>query len=1032
MGIADHVNIHRAAAARALNEMKNEGLINSETKHVIRGNRNRKVYFLTYEGIQAVREVEKSLLESRIRVRGVGKEESSAREISDVLRMKDSELTLLVIANELKNGTLSIGIRDEEGTGSSERSPPTGEDGSEYLFSSQVPSYPYFTGRKEELQFIETSVTEGHTIAIVIHGIAGIGKTSLAAKAAHTLKNDRNIGWVNVHQWTGFHSFSTALFSQLETRSRREGGKTTPGKLGLGIGMGKDEEISHWHFEEILKQTLTLLKRSPRLIVIDDAHNANPQIQKYLKALFTHLSSWRKCTFILTSRTMPNFYDRRMVTVENSIREITLSGLNFDDAFELVSHLYDPEKGLDTPASGLMDLPSLEIGPGKEALLGKEAFGKVYTQTLGHPFALELISRMGSTSSKLDFQRFLSKEIVEALTPQERTILEVCSVFRHPASMEMLVNSIPDPSVSMEHVETLLKKNLIRSLKGNISIHGLIKDFFQPRITPDSLKQYHSIAVDYYTIALKGDDTTFSGGVGGGYDEMGTTGPALIRGEEHSLVVERIHHLVHSGSTDRAFNLIIEWADELICYGNSEFFELLGQIEIEGVDEERRKQLLEIMGDAQAEFGLVDKAIESYVKRMEFEDTDPAGEARLLQKIGELEGERGDIDASIRLKKRSLGILLKRRDLRKSALMYNELGLDHWKVNRKGEARKCFHKAVDLLGKAEERYALSRVLLNLAQLESEAKHHMEADSHLKESLKRTHTDEEKIEIYHMMGDFSSNVGERKKAILNYQKGLKLAEGTGEYREMLSLIERLTEMYLEDGEKGKALDVIQHGITFIEEGAVRNRDDERGQAHPHFLFHGRDHTAEKPATADMGKKLDVRGKQEMRDDSLRRGRGEGGGKKRSRTQETIRRDNYRFAVLCEIAESILSERGEPETAADYLEKASMIYRNFNDDAKAARLILRKGMHEFAAGKEPEAVRSYRNAFALYERISDPKGSAISLLNFTAALEKITKKKETIHDQLVRLYEKARSLSMEAGYDKGVELSDKKLKKLTEEK
>ena len=183
---------------------------------------------------------------------------------------------------------------------------------------------------------------------------------------------------------------------------------------------------------------------------------------------------------------------------------------------------------------------------------------------------------------------------------------------------------------------------------------------------------------------------------------------------------------------------------------------------------------------------------------------------------------------------------------------------------------------------------------------------------------------------------------------------------------------------------------------------------------------------------MGKKLDVRGKQEMRDDSLRRGRGEGGGKKRSRTQETIRRDNYRFAVLCEIAESILSERGEPETAADYLEKASMIYRNFNDDAKAARLILRKGMHEFAAGKEPEAVRSYRNAFALYERISDPKGSAISLLNFTAALEKITKKKETIHDQLVRLYEKARSLSMEAGYDKGVELSDKKLKKLTEEK
>ena len=664
-----------------------------------------------------------------------------------------------------------------------------------------------------------------------------------------------------------------------------------------------------------------------------------------------------------------------------------------------------------------VDSSPLDVDHAEGALLGKEAFGKVYAQTKGHPLALELISRLGSTSSKLDFERFLSEEIMEALSPEERTILEVFSVLRHPANMKILLSSLPDPSLSMVHMEILLKKNLIRSEREKISIHGLIKDFFEPRITRLDMVRFHSVAADYYAHALKGNETTVSVWNGSEYNGIRRAESTLLREEEHSFVVERIYHLVHAGRPELAFDLIIEWADELISYGNSEFFEVLGQVGIEGVDEERRKLLLEIVGDAQAEFGQVDQAIESYVKRMEFEVTDPVGEARILHKIGELEGERGDIDASIRLKKKSLGILLKRRDLRRSALMYNELGLDHWKTHQRGEARTCFHKAVDLLEESGERYALSRVLLNLAQLESEEKHNMEADSHLKESLKRTRTDEEKIEIYHVMGDFSANVGERKKAILTYQKGLKLAGGSGEYREMLSLMERLTGMYIEEGEMEKALGMIEHGIKVIEEGARHTRDS--GKDHLHFHSHVRNHATEQTTPADPGKKMGVRGQPERHVDMHMLG------KKRSRTQEAIRRDNYRFAALCETAESILAEQGESDRAADYLEKAFAIYGNFHDDERTARLLLRKGMHEYAAGKEPEAVRSYKNAFALYERIGDLKGSAVSLLNFTAALEKITPKKETIHGQLIRLYEKARTLSLEAGYEKGAELAEKKL-------
>ncbi|MCK4613430.1 MAG: helix-turn-helix transcriptional regulator, partial [Thermoplasmata archaeon] len=58
MGIAGHVLIHRAAAARSLKEMTEKGFIISRTKHVVRGSRKRKVYFLTDEGLRAAQEVE--------------------------------------------------------------------------------------------------------------------------------------------------------------------------------------------------------------------------------------------------------------------------------------------------------------------------------------------------------------------------------------------------------------------------------------------------------------------------------------------------------------------------------------------------------------------------------------------------------------------------------------------------------------------------------------------------------------------------------------------------------------------------------------------------------------------------------------------------------------------------------------------------------------------------------------------------------------------------------------------------------------
>jgi len=68
-------------------------------------------------------------------------------------------------------------------------------------FSTEAPTISYFYGRKKEMTLLKKRVDdkEGPNI-IFIHGTAGIGKTTLAAKLKHNYRGSKHLFWHNFHE----------------------------------------------------------------------------------------------------------------------------------------------------------------------------------------------------------------------------------------------------------------------------------------------------------------------------------------------------------------------------------------------------------------------------------------------------------------------------------------------------------------------------------------------------------------------------------------------------------------------------------------------------------------------------------------------------------------------------------------------------------------------------------------------------------------------------------------------------------------
>ena len=949
MGIAREVQIHRAAAARSLNQMKRKGLVVSDTRHVSGASRKRKVYFLTEKGFQLAKEVEEQILQSEILV--IEREEREKRpvQVKALLKRRKDGINLLRICNNLQDGVLDLRLVEKDIE-------------KKFYFSEDVPIFSSFTGRKKELAELISLVKSGRVSGIVIQGIAGIGKTSLAAKVAEEFKDKRHVFWFSFHPWTTSQSFISRFLGLLFVHLKGE-------KEAFSLSF--KDEITSERFEDFIHQSINLLKHSQILLILDDVHLAKKAIGDFIGALLGEMKNVKKVTILMTSRTTPDFYDRRLVHVEKRVVEYNLSGLSFEDAFAFVKSLRK-----ETPAS-LTEFTSENLTYSSEEtvfpfqpFLNQKEFEVIYKEVEGHPFALELMATMGFHSAKIDFDRFLDKEILEHLKKEELSVLMFFSLFRTPVEIKTFLEVVPDKSVSRHDIEELVKKHLLKWKDGFLTLHGLIRDVVAGHLTKSLEKEYHKSAAAYYLALLRKMEVNLN------------LSEEKWWHDKNLLVIEQIYHLLKGDDYKKAISLIFENSDEFISCGYPEFYELVQMVEAERLKEEERKKFLEILGDAHGAFGSFERAFETYMKKLEKEKEDSLERAKLLQKMGELKKEKGELDASIEFKKKSLSIFQKKKNYLETARVYNELGLDYWSKGEIKKARASFLKALSLVKKLGSSEHLSQILLNLAHLESEVGQDEEAESYLKESLKIGEDGGERIRAYSLSAEFALKKGEKERALENYKKAFEIAKKGRELRALLLLLKKLKNLCFEMGKEEEARKLLSSGIDFLEKEAREKKGGWIGSA-------------------------------------------KGGFSALTKTQQSFLKENFLFASLCQELASLYEKLGKFEKSYSYYIKASKIYMAFEDSENLATVFLKLGQNALRRGKMSEGARFYKEAFLLFERAGNIKGCAVSLLNFAAVIERSGEREEK---KLSQLYKRAEELSLQAGFKKGIEISKRKREEL----
>lgn len=433
-GIAQASGIDVPHFTQYVRPLVREGLVRERMAHVKDVRRRRKVYDLTDTGKLSAVRLRDKLRSEVVRVRDErGVHEATVSQVVDQTAGKASILD--VVRTAMDDGIVDL----------ASLVPVPRTSFVEML--SGAPRIDVFVGRRAELDVI-TSEGEAPRL-FVVRGVAGIGKSSLGAKAAELFRGKWNIFWHRTRPWDTISSILAGVGDFLSAL----------GRPGLRSVLSRGETSRG---AEILREDLTGTKA---FLVFDDAHEAGEESIAFLRVLKEAVENAPDARALVLTRRSLHFYDRRDVVLTGLVAEIDLQGLNSQDVAALVSS--EP------------DAPRLaELG----RWLG------------GHPLFLELIKAQHPPSTKTmrDVHRFIKEEIYDKLTGDERSAMKTASLYEVPVPPHALLSRA---DLSHDVIFALADRSLLRLVGDDrFEVHDTIRDFLQSLVTPSESQSLGAFA----------------------------------------------------------------------------------------------------------------------------------------------------------------------------------------------------------------------------------------------------------------------------------------------------------------------------------------------------------------------------------------------------------------------------------------------------------------------------------------------------------------------------------------------------------
>lgn len=666
-GIADYLSLARCNVSRAMKKMEEEGIIEGKKAHIKGINRKRLVYFPTTNGLIRIQEINEELDKIKLPFKGEDGEikELSIDDISKILDNRFSFLELYEFYSKNEFIDISIIKREEEKL---------------VDFTEKAPNLDYFYGRKKEKAKIDGWV--GKYPIIILRGIAGIGKTTLAAKVVEEYRPRTNILWFRLHEWTTLRYLLNQTASFLD-----ELGVTTLSNYLEGTNSLNLENICN--IRDIIMDSLRSVNA---LIVVDDAHKAEEKVNEFINLLILGINSAftrtnLKFCFLFTTRNKLPIMDTLQMKKSKRAKEIVLDGLDEKSSYMLLQRRIEDEKELE----------------------------KVYKLTNGHPLAMELIEEVTEAMEKKEAQRseeaehvasfkdlnkFIYEEIFQKLTADERKMLDSLSVYRYPILKSWVLNKRDKPILTVLQDKSLITENNQRYI-----IHDIVKSFFYFRLSGKEMTDYHKVAGYRY---LKETKYRFN----------------------IDLYNEVLFHFQKSGDNEFVSSFIITNGEDFISKGyTEELSRILRSLEEEKVPEKDwgkilylKAKVLEVTGEPSSAQDYLKYTI-SVCKN----NKDLITLAKSYNLLGWIKAMQGDWDAALDSYSLTKETLSKRgvvgKDSKNSfikerltARLYRDIGFIHWRNGEWPEAKKNWDVALKHANKIQDRPIIGEILVDMGNL----------------------------------------------------------------------------------------------------------------------------------------------------------------------------------------------------------------------------------------------------------------------------------------------------------------------------